>query len=265
MMRYKSVALVFTIAAVAGIAPERMRVAAQSQALSERDEIRQSYRLQQGARSVVVTNIDGSVDIETTDGDEAEVYVVRSARNRDDLKHDRVFIEQTPEGLVVRGETNQWRPWNMVQRTKVRQQVTLKVPRQVDVTTKNVNGRVKIGEIAGSVKVNDVNGGVTVGQALGYAEARSINGGLNMTLSRLDSRGLTIKGINGRIDLRFAEAQNADVQVNGINGGVVVDVPNLTFKKWTGQSKFRAQLGNGGSPINLSNINGRVSLAGPRS
>ncbi len=263
-MRYKSVALLFGIAAVIGIAPEGTRVTAQTQ-LPERDEIRQSYRISQGARSVVVTNINGSVDIQTIDGDTAEVYVVRSARKRDDLKHDRVFVEQTPEGLVVRGETNQWRPWNMVQGTKVRQEVVLKVPRQVDVTAKNVNGRVKIGEIAGSVKVNDVNGSVTVGQALGYAEARSINGGLSMTLSRLDGRGLTIKGINGRIDVHFADAQNADVQVNGINGGVYVDVPNLTFKKWTGQSKFRAQLGNGGSPINLSNINGRVSLAGPRS
>jgi hypothetical protein len=264
-MKYKSVALLFSIAAVVGIVPEGMRVAAQTQALPERDEIRQSYRLPQGARSVVVTNIDGSVDIETTDGDTAEVYIVRSARKRDDLKHDRVFVEQTAEGLVVRGETNGWRPWSLADRTKVRQQVTLKVPRQVDVHTKNVNGRVRIGEVAGSVKVNDVNGGVTVGQALGYAEARSINGGLSMTLSRLDSRGLTIKGINGRIDLRFAEAQNADVQVNGINGGVDFEVPNLTSKKWTSQSKFRAQLGNGGSPINLSNINGRVSFAGPRS
>jgi DUF4097 and DUF4098 domain-containing protein YvlB len=128
-----------------------------------------------------------------------------------------------------------------------------------------VNGRVRIGEIAGSVKVNDVNGGVTVEQALGYAEARSINGGVHMTLSRLDNRGLIIKGVNGRIDLRFVDAQNADVQVNGINGRVDVNVPNLTFKKWTGQSKFRAQLGAGGSPIMLSDINGRVSFAGPGS
>ena len=270
-MRYKAMALVFSVIAVAaGMLTEKMRFAAQAQAqvsdrFPERDEIRQRYQLPQGARSVVVTGINGLVDIETIDGDTAEVYVVRSARKRDDLEHQRVFVEQRPEGLLVWGETNRWRPWNLVQRTKVRQQVMLKVPRQVDVITKNVNGLVKIGEVARSVKVSDVNGSVAVGQALGYAEAKSINGDLSMTLSRLDARGLTIKSINGRIDVRFADAQNADLQVDHINGGVDVDVPNLTFKKWTGRSKFRAQLGAGGSPITLSDINGLVSFAGPRS
>jgi hypothetical protein len=258
--------LVSIVTAVAGIVPEIMRAAAQgSGGLPERDEFRQSYRLPEGARSVVVTGIDGVVEIETTDGDTAEVYVVRSARKRDDLKHERVFVEQTAEGLVIRGETNRWRPWNLIERTKVRQEVRLKVPRQVDVTTKQVNGRVQIGEIAGSVKVTDVNGGVAVGQALGYAEARSINGGVRMTVSRLDGRGMTIKGVNGRINVHFAEPQDADVQLNRINGGVKFDVPNLTFKKWTGQSKGRAQLGAGGSPITLSDINGSVSFAGPGS
>jgi hypothetical protein len=250
--------------------PEGMRVAARAQAQAkgrwpERDEIRQSYRLPQGARSVVVTDINGSVDIETTAGDTAEVYVLRTARKREDLQHQRVFVEQTPEGLEVRGETNRWRPWNLVQRTKVEQQVILRVPRQVDVITKNVNGQIKIGEIAGSVRISDVNGDVAVGKSLGYAEAKSINGGLTMTLSHLDNRGLTIKSINGSIDVRFAEAQNADVEGNRINGGVDIKVPNLTFEKWMGHSKFRAQLGAGGSPITLSDINGPVTLAGPRS
>ena len=263
-MRYRAMALVFSVTTVvAGMLAQAQ--AQVSDKFSERDEIRQSYRLPQGARSIVVNGINGTVDIETIDGDTAEVYVVRSARKRDDLEHQRVFVEQRPEGLVVWGETNRWRPWNLVQRTKVRQQVMLKVPRQVDVITKNVNGLVKIGEVAGSVKVSDVNGNVAVGQALGYAEAKSINGELSMNLSRLDARGLTIKSINGRIDVRFADTQNADLKVNHINGGVDVNVPNLTFEKWTGRSTFRAQLGAGGSPITLSDINGPVSFAGPRS
>src|SRR5215207_911131 len=140
-MRCNVRTLLFGVSLVAGLTTGGVRARAQD-AFSERDETRQSYRLPQGARAVVVTDIDGSVVIETTDGDTAEVHVLRTARKRDDLKRERVFVEQTPAGLVVRGEQNRWRPWNMVQRTKVRQEVTLRLPREVEVVTKNVNGRV---------------------------------------------------------------------------------------------------------------------------
>src|SRR5262245_3828806 len=69
----------------------------------ERDEIRQSYELTPGAR-VEVSVIYGPVDIETTDGNTAEVHIVRSARNRADLASRPIGIERTAAGLAVRGE-----------------------------------------------------------------------------------------------------------------------------------------------------------------
>lgn len=49
---------------------------------SERDEINQTYQLSAGAR-VEVRGINGTVDIETSSGNTAEVHIVRSARSRE--------------------------------------------------------------------------------------------------------------------------------------------------------------------------------------
>src|SRR5215211_6169204 len=57
---------------------------------SERDEVNQSYQLASGA-AVEVRGINGTVDIETHNGSTAEVHIVRSARNRDDLNYQKVI------------------------------------------------------------------------------------------------------------------------------------------------------------------------------
>ena len=58
----------------------------------EKDEFHQSYQLASAAK-VEVRGINGTVDIETGAGSTAEVNVVRSARNRDDLEYRKVIVE----------------------------------------------------------------------------------------------------------------------------------------------------------------------------
>jgi len=71
--------------------------------LPETDEVQRSYQLVPGAR-VDVLAISGSVVIETSDTNVAEVHVVRSARSRAELAYRNVIVEQQGSGLVVRGE-----------------------------------------------------------------------------------------------------------------------------------------------------------------
>src|SRR6476620_5903067 len=54
----------------------------------ERDEIKKSVDLSPGAR-VEVTGINGTVTAETSSGNTAEIYIVRSARTREALTHRR--------------------------------------------------------------------------------------------------------------------------------------------------------------------------------
>ena len=251
-------ALALTSSALTIPSTNSLREAGQHEAsdLPEVDEINQTYELAAGAR-VEVAGINGRVEIETHYGDTAEVHIVRSAHTREELNYKKIEIEYTPNRLVIKTEKNRERQRD---RTNVRQRVTLKLPRQIDLTTSGINGSAKIGEVDGPVRVSGVNGSVTVDHAVGYSHLSGINGRVAMTISRLSEQGIHVSGVNGGVDLRFTDEVNADLDVSGINGSVQADVPNVTLQGKLSRNNFRARIGEGGARISVSGINGSLKL-----
>ncbi len=209
-----------------------------------------------------VNGINGAVTIETANTTTAEVHIVRMARTREDLERHRVLVEQTAGGLYVHGENN--RDEGRRRGGDVRQRVTLRVPRQIELQASGINGRTIVGEVDGPVRLSGINGKAEVAQARGYSDISGINGSVVITLTQLGERGIHVSGINGTVELRFAEALNADLRVSGINGAVHADVPNVTVQGRISRTNFNAQIGTGGAPINVSGVNGSVRLT-PRS
>ena len=222
---------------------------------TEKEEIRRSFRLAPGER-VEVSGINGAVKIETADTDVAEVYIVRSARRREDLNFRRIKVEQTAEGLMVRRVRESEEP-----NVKVRHRVVLRLPRRIELLAESINGGVTVGEIDGPVRLRSINGGAEVARATGYAEISSINGGVTMTIARLGERGVRANSINGGINLRFTEDLNADLDVSRFNGGVSAELANVTVLNREKHSRFQARIGSGGIPITISQVNGGVSLS----
>ncbi len=228
--------------------------------LPERDEFRKTFELSSGSR-VELSGINGSVDIETSDTTVAEVHVVRSARKREDLEFQKIIVEQTAEGLIVRGEKDKRRnrdEWGG--HREVRQRVSMKIPRNVNFAANGINGRVRAGEIDGTLDINGVNGSVTVEQAIGYARINGVNGRVNVMIAQLSDRGIDVHGINGGVELRFRDDLHADLDVSGCNGSVYPDVPNVTMMGKISRDNFRAKIGAGGPRITVSGVNGRVRL-----
>jgi hypothetical protein len=227
--------------------------------LQEKDEFQQSYQLSPGAK-VEVRGINGAVDIETGAGSTAEVNVVRSARNREDLEFRKVIVEHTPTSLIIRSENDRERS-GYGRNRDVRQRVTLMLPRAVDLGVSGVNGKVGVGEIDGPVRLSGINGRVDVAQAMGYSEISGINGRVKVNISQLGTRGIHVSGVNGGVELSFAEDLNADLDVTGINGSVNTDVANVTVFGKLDRQNFHAKIGSGGSPIKVNGINGHVKLS----
>ena len=126
-------------------------------------EIPVSYRLSPGAR-VEVRGINGSVRVETTDSDGAEVSVVQSARDPRDLEGSLIRIEHTPDSLVVRREQRGGRWWRFWGGGGVSQQVTLKIRRRAELCIRGVNGPVTAGSVEGALSLKGANGRVEVAQ-----------------------------------------------------------------------------------------------------
>src|SRR5690349_2700804 len=112
----------------------------------ERDEINRTFQLAPGAR-VEVSSIRGPVEITNTDSATAEVQIIRTARTRADLEYHKIEVEQTSNGLVVRGVQEPDR--RQRQNIQVDHHVILKLPRRIDLAVSSVSGSLKIGDIDG--------------------------------------------------------------------------------------------------------------------
>jgi hypothetical protein len=159
----------------------------------------------------------------------------------------------------VRGEKNKDNEWEGRSRN-VRQKVTLRLPRQVDLNVAGINGRTTVGEIDGPVKLSGINGKVEVGHATGYSEISGINGKVSMSISQLSERGIHVSGVNGSVELNFRDNVNADLEATGINGSVNTDMAEVVIEGKFSRQNFRAKIGTGGAPIKMSGINGSVKI-----
>lgn len=225
-----------------------------------RDEIRKSFELQPGAR-VEVQGINGKVEIQTSDTRTAEVYVLRTGKNSDSLTRREVIIEQTSTGLLVKAkESRHVGFWAHLFGSNPHEDVTIKAPRQISLALRGINGRVTSGDIDGAIEAKGINGRIELGQSSESADISGINGNLVVGLRSLGERGASFKGINGGVELRLASDLNADLTAKGMNGNVRSDIPDVTVDKEEPGSRYSAHIGNGGSPITLSGINGNVRL-----
>jgi hypothetical protein len=225
-----------------------------------REEIRKSFELQPGAR-LEVQGINGKVEIITSDTRTAEVYVLRTGQSSNSLARREVIIEQTATGLLVKGkEARHIGIWEHLFGRNPNEQVTIKAPRQIALMLKGINGRVTTADIDGAIEAGGINGRVELGQASDSVEIGGVNGSIVVGLKNLGGRGASIKDVNGGIELRLANGLNADLTAREMNGNVRSDIPDVTVDKEEPGSRYSAHIGNGGTPITLSGINGNVRL-----
>jgi DUF4097 and DUF4098 domain-containing protein YvlB len=258
------VALV-VIAGIAGIvrshskASDFDRLISHNAAEQVREEIRQSYQLAPGA-SVELSNINGTIRIETSDTQRAEVYVERLASSQEALGRRKVTIEADANNLRIRGEKGDVGVFERLFGSSPYEKLTLKLPRQIALHTKGVNGALTVAELDGPVDVRGVNGRVQIAGANGAAEFKGINGNITVGLKQLNSDGVTLGGINGNIELQLTPGINAGFDAHGINGNVMSDLSEVSIER-SKHGTYSGQIGNGGSSvITMKGINGNIRL-----
>lgn len=263
MKRILVLVLLVAIAAVAGAVRSSVGSVSELRELvshqntgSVRQEIRETYQLSPGAR-VELSGLNGSVRIETSDSKTAEVYIERTASSQEAMDRRKVTVEADANSLTIRGEKNDNGFFSRFFGSSAGERTTLKLPRQVALYAKGVNGAFVTTDIDGAVEVSGINGRVQIASAAGKATFKGINGNMTVGLKRLDQDGVTLSGINGNIELQLGSDINADFDARGINGRVMTDLPNVSIDKNRGSS-YSARIGNGGTGITAKGINGNI-------
>ena len=226
-----------------------------------REEITQNYTFAPNAK-VDVHGINGSVDVTTTDGNRAEIHILRLARNKETLENQKTPISFEDNKLIIQGNRKKNSGiWDMVTgNDEMRIRVTLKLPRNIDIETSGVNGRVNLGEIEGRVEAHGINGKITVAKASGSTEFSGINGKIEATIAKLNKDGIGVHGVNGNVDLKFLDEVNANIEGHGNNGRINADLPNVQIKEQK-HSNYSAVVGNGGPTIEVNGTNGNIWLS----
>jgi hypothetical protein len=264
MKRIVIVVLLVAIAGVAGVVRSSVRSVAELRGLVShrnaadvRQEIRQTYELAPGAR-VELAGLNGAVKIETSDTKTAEIYIERTASCQEALDRRKVTIEADANGLRIKGEKSDdaWF-FSRLFGPSAGERTTLKLPRQIALNAKGVNGSFTTSDIDGAVEIAGINGRVQVGSAAGSATFNGINGNMVVGLKSVGQEGVTLSGINGNIELQFGADVNADFDARGMNGRVISELPNVTIDREK-RGKFWARIGSGGAGITAKGINGNI-------
>lgn len=142
-------------------------------------ESRYTFTLSENAL-VEVLKINRDVTIQTHDSAVAEVIITRRAEQQKHLKYHQVVPKATPAGLRIEGKEDRKAYKRGI---TVEQQVTLRVPRQVNLEVRNIGGSVWIGEVEGPVTIEQVSNSLEM-RVAGNAEltAKSIGGGIYISL-----------------------------------------------------------------------------------
>ena len=264
------VVLLIAIAAIAGVVRSHSGGLSDFKGLGShnstgqtREEKRETYQLDAGAR-VAVFNINGSVNIETSNTNTADIYIERLASTPESLNRRKVSIEYNRNELKIYGERTTSGFWARLFGSNPSERVTLKLPREISLMVKGVNGTVVSTDVEGSLQVSGVNGRVQVGSTAGTADLKGINGNVVLSLKQLNLDAVNIAGINGNIELRLVEGVNGYLDAKGINGNITSDASQVTIEKGK-RGRYWAQIGSGGNSISAKGINGniRLKLAAP--
>ncbi len=212
--------------------------------------------------TVEIAGINGRVTVETVEGDEVQLLVVRSAKSEEDLPRDQIRIEQPGNRLEI-GLSKERRSvfGHLMQIQSGRQRVIMRLPSRLNLEVFGVSGRLMIGEIGGRLEIAGVNGKIEVQRANGAVEIAGNNGAVDLTIGSKSDLPVEIRAIDGKVTLRFEGEVNASFEARGINGKIDSNLPGYTVVDGNrNDGRLTARIGRGGRRIEVTNVDGSIGL-----
>ena len=225
-----------------------------------REEFHQTYPLQAGGR-IELDNINGAVHISTWDRDEVKVDAVKTASTKEKLDAARIEVEANSGRVSIR---TKYRDHDLTFTDHSRNnpatvEYTLTVPRAAQLDEiKLINGSLDISGVSGEVRASCINGKMVATNLSGRAHLSSINGHLVAAFDQL-SKSVELDSVNGRVELTLPSDVNADLEASTMSGGISNDYGLRASHHIVGHN-LHGQLGNGGTRIKLSNVNGGIEV-----
>ena len=207
---------------------------------------------------VSLENVNGNVTITGWERNEVQIDAVKKARDQQRLDEARIEVETSGDSVHIRTRY----PEGHNNNNPATVTYELHVPRVARLDSINlVNGSLDVSQVSGDIVTSLVNGSTKVHDLAGRADLSAVNGSINAYYKSLDNvKDIRLKSVNGAIRLGLPSSPNADVSVSTVNGGITTDFPLQVQGKFMGK-RIEGKLGNGGTRIDISNVNGSVHIS----
>jgi hypothetical protein len=218
-------------------------------------------------RSVIASNINGTVTMRPGSGDRVEVRATKHWR-RGDPSLVRVYAEKQNGNVRIcplyrdqqicdddHTSSHDRRDYD----GDVTIDFVILVPKGVNVSASTVNGNVSISGGTENVEAATVNGGIAVESGRGRLSATTVAGGIAATVEMVP-QSMNFTSVNGEILVEMAKSIGADVDVTTVNGSVKTDYDIVVNGGWF-SNRVSGHIGPSGGPrMHITTVNGGVQL-----
>jgi len=182
-----------------------------------------------------ISNVNGDIRLESWDNDEVDIEVRESGRGDAEIEIE-IYVKLDRIEILTRY------PRRGNYRNHSRAHYIIKVPKQIEINARTVNGHVDIVEIEGRVEARSTNGDVLVSNITGDIRATTTNGNIEIIDTTGDiiastvNQSIVIRNAvssriratttNGSIRAEFNVDENGDYDYRTTNGSITVYIPD---------------------------------------
>jgi hypothetical protein len=214
-----------------------------------------TFTLNQNAL-VTVSNVNGTITVEASDGPEAELIVTKRGGSEQDREAALVKFFIDNGRLSLRTELPRFSK-NMEVRYE------LKLPRELGrVEIISTNGSIGISDITALISAESTNGSIQLGDVTGVAKVETTNGNIKAELTQVPpDRPMDFKSTNGNIEISFNSDFSANLTAETTHGSIRLDEEfNIPVQKQLVGQQAMGRIGQGGPTLSVKTTNGSIKL-----
>jgi len=219
-----------------------------------------------GIRAVDIHEVDGSISVEAVATD--QVTLEARARGRFELdpkaENQGIFRTELQGDTLSIGRRERRRGFRFPQvlfgGTKRRVDYVLRVPREITLEVRTVNGRITTRGVSGETEARSVNGRIDIETAGTHPlRATTVNGRVRARFVQ-DFQGARLKTVNGGVEAILPQAASFNVDLSQVNGDFEASFP-LAIHSRPGSRRVSGEVNGGEHELEIVTVNGDVELA----
>lgn len=220
-----------------------------------------TFELDNGGR-FSLSNVNGSVTVIGTSGNQVEIVATKKADNQSDLDNIEIEISSSNDEVVVETEIGKSSNWFSFGNNsgEVRYEVTVPADSLLD-SIDTVNGDVYISGVSAKVVAESVNGDLEIQDLADDANLSTVNGNIDAAFKKLEGRqDVKAETVNGRVSVTLPADADVKVSADTLNGSINARDFDLETDKGFVGSDLNGEIGNGSARLNIDTVNGSVKI-----